>query len=816
MKRIMITSLLSAAALASGHASLAKEQLDFDSNWQFIKKNIAKDANFSQWQTVTVPHTWNAADAQAGGGKDMMSRDGYYRGPACYAKTFTAPQSLKGKRVFLRFEAVSSVAEVYLNGTSLGTHKGAFGAFAFDITKNLKLGGKNELRVFADNSWNENLPPLSGDFPIFGGIYRPVHMIVKEPVCISPLQRGSHGVFLRQQNVSNENATLAIETLLDNASSEDETVKVTYQITDDKGKIVVNAVNTTTVKAAQTATDKVKLTVKNPRLWHGRIDPYLYNVKVTVSQNNKVFDTFTAKQGFRYFHVDGEKGFFLNGKPYQLWGINRHQCREDKGWAISKQDHDQDIEIIDEMGTRAIRLAHYPHAEYFFQRCDEKGILVTAELPIVDCVRNSKEFWDNTIFQMNEIIDTYANYTSVFAYGLYNELYHRKSDDATKLLGEVNRICKTRDPNRLTYGGTNQGQRRGAQTEFLNKGLDLLAFNGYAGWYGGSSAGMKSSIANYQKIGGNRGIAISEYGAGASIKHHETTAKKPRPTGKWHPENYQSQHHEIQFEIMKKTPYVWGTFVWNMFDFVSVWRNEGDRPGINDKGLVSHDRKTKKDGFYFYKANWTDTPVLYITSRRHVKRAEKVTPVKVYSNVGAVTLTVNGKVVGTKKPNDMKIAIWNDINLKEGKNTIVITSGKHRDSCNWTLTKETVAKFRGTADQTIEGSDSNLVFDGSMFSRWTTSKKGAVIAKTFKKPVTAEIIAIAWYKGDMRTYKFKIQVSSDQKKWQTIFDGKSHQSAADLSRYEVPKSTFKHLRIICNGNNENDWSSIWEVQCPAN
>ncbi len=784
--------------------------------WKFIKQKEPVNSDTTGWESVTIPHTWNAVDAQNGGGKDMMSRDGYYRGPACYVKTFSLPSSLYGKRLFIRFEAVSSKAEVYLNGKLIGAHKGAFGAFAFDISKDVKFGQKNELRVFANNEWDETLIPLSGDFPIFGGIYRPVHLLVKNRVCISPLQRGSHGVFMRQDNVSLESATLVISALLDNDSQSIANVKVDFEISDATGNVVAASSKSVTVATNSSTATSTKLTLKKPHLWHGRIDPYLYNVKVSVSQNGKVIDQYTGRQGFRFFKIDGEKGFFLNGKPYQLWGINRHQCQENKGWALTKEDHDLDIDIIDEMGTRAIRLAHYPHSEYFFQKCDEKGILVTAELPIVDCVRDSKEFYNNTVFQMNEIIDMYGNMTSVFAYGIYNELYHRKSTDGTALLHAIQKLCKERDPSRYTYGGTNQGTRGGKRSEALNKGFDHLAFNGYAGWYGGGSAGMKGAIAYYQRIGGNRGIAISEYGAGASIKHHETVPRKPRPTGKWHPENYQSQHHEIQFEQMKKTPYVWGTFVWNMFDFCSVWRNEGDRPGINDKGLVSHDRKTKKDGFYFYKANWTKTPVLYITSRRHTLRGEKVTPIKVYSNVGKVTLTVNGKTIGTKAPSDMMIVSWDDIELVQGENSIVITAGKYQDSCKWTLSKDAKEKFRGTADNTIEGDDPALVFDGSLFSRWTTSKKGTMITKSFKNPVTAEIIAIAWYKGDSRTYKFKMQVSNDKKSWKTIFDGKSRQSAADLSRYEVPKSTFKHLRIICNGNNENNWSSIWEVQCPAN
>lgn len=804
-KKIITGSLLVICTLGNLHASA----LNMSKDWKFIKEKTELTTPIDSWENITIPHTWNAFDAQNGGGIDKHSKDGYYRGPASYAKSFIAPKSFAGKRLFLRFDAVSTAAEVYLNGSRLGDHKGGFTAFAFEITDIVKIGQMNEIRVMATNAWNENIPPLAGDFPIFGGIYRPVSLIVKEQVCISPLHNGSHGVFLRQENVSKQAATLNVKTRLNNAGKTAIDTTVKYELIDTDGNVVAEASDQKNVLAQGEVESSVPLKLDHPHLWNGRMDPYLYTVRISVIVNGKQVDRFSMKQGFRFFNVDPNKGFFLNGEPYQLWGINRHQDQEDKGWALTFEDHKLDMNIINEMGTRAIRLAHYPHSEYIYQMCDEMGIMVTAELPLVDCITDSPEFTENTTQQMNEIIDLQGNYTCVFAYGIYNEMYQRKSPPAENLLTEMHSLCKRRDPTRYTYGGTNKGSRMD-----LNRTTELLAFNGYLGWYRGTSSEVTTHIKSYLKAAEGRGVAVSEYGAGASIKHHETRTKKPRAAGKWHPEEYQAQHHEIQFEVMKKTPQVWGTFLWNMFDFASVWRDEGDRPGINDKGMVTHDRKTRKDAFFFYKANWTEDPVLYITSRRHTLRSETDTPIKIYSNQGAVTLSVNGEEIGTQNSNDMKIARWDSVTLKEGKNIIKVTAGNQEDTCTWTVdTKNPRTPHKMIIEK--KGNKPALAFDGKMDSRWTDNKKGATLNRSWEKPITAEVIAIAWYEGDKRTYDFQMQVSNNKEKWDPIFSGKSTQNAEDLSRYEIPKTTFKHLRIICNGSDKNVESSIWEVQCPA-
>lgn len=648
---------------------------DFLRGWSFLKSGANPNADTSNWEKVDLPHTWNALDGQT---------RKYYRGPGVYCKTFRLDEDTQGKRVFIRFRGVASKAQIYLNGELLGEHKGAFGPFCYELSDLLDYDGENELRVLADNSHDNTIPPLSGDFNIFGGIYRPVELLIENPVCISPLRRGSHGVSARQRNVSDAAADLEIGTLVDNGTEREQRVALRSSLIDADGRSVAEAESESVCRPNAARELKTKLHLADPHLWNGIKDPYLYGVKLQLICDGEVVDSYEFEQGFRFFDIDPEKGFFLNGKRYPLWGVNRHQDWEDMGWALTPKQHERDMELIAEMGARSIRLAHYPQSEYFFQLCDRNGLLVTAELPLVNKVDKSAAFAENSRLQMEEMIDLYGNYTSVFAYGLFNEIYHRRSDNADSVLNEMNALCHRRDDTRYTYGATNQGGRHPE----LNHCTDLLAFNGYPGWYGGSSAGMSSTIGRYQKLGGSRGIGISEYGAGASIKQHETHPDKPVPKGRWHPEEYQTLHHEKQFEIIRNDPRVWGSYVWNMFDFASNSRNEGDRGGINDKGLVTHDREVCKDAFYFYKANLSTNPVLYIASRRHKRRSELENPVKLYSNVGPAELFVNGKSAGVKEPNDMHIARWEEVCLEEGVNRIVVKSTdagtQFEDECVWT------------------------------------------------------------------------------------------------------------------------------------
>ncbi len=652
----------------------------FTQDWRFAKVVERPTTDSDKWESINLPHTWNAIDASNGGGTDMQSRDGYYRGPGWYSKTFHVDKSSQGKRLFLRFEGVSSVADVYLNGKHLGQHRGAFGAFCFEITGLCKQDSENLLLVRADNTWRKEVAPLSGDFAMYGGIYRPVSLITKETTCIDPLDYASSGIYISQKNVSKDSAEVTVLSKLDSALPQ-KSVKVDCRILDHTGEVYAEQSATTTITNKGEVAHEFSL--ENPHLWNGRSDPYLYTVEITLWHDGKILDTCQQSLGLRSYHIDPEKGFFLNGKPYKLYGVNRHQDRAGKGWAVSSSDHAEDIQLIEEIGARGLRLAHYPQASEAYQLCDEAGILVWAELPLVDCITEGPAFAENAKQQLRELIRQHYNHPSIFCWSLFNEMYHRESADFTSLLEELNSLSKAEDPYRLTIGATNKLREK------LCNVTDALAFNKYPGWYGGGPEEMHKWLAKYNELGNHRGICVSEYGAGASIKHHEQNPRKAVPKSRWHPEEWQAVVHEGNYQSIKNAEYCWGSFVWNMFDFASVWRTEGDADGINDKGLVSYDRKVKKDAFYFYKTNWSDSTVLHITSKRHTNRKNAKTPIKIYANSESVDLFVNDEFIGTREPNDICIAKWDSVELQKGENSIRVEASVSgniiTDTCTWNV-----------------------------------------------------------------------------------------------------------------------------------
>jgi len=649
-------------------------------NWEFLLGDWTPGSEGGDWSSVTLPHTWNAVDALNGGGKDNQSRDGYYRGPGWYRTEIRIPDALDGQRLFLHFEGVGSVADCHFNGTFLGQHRGAFGAFCYEITDHVNHGGPNRLLVRADNTWREDVLPLSGDFPAFGGIYRPVHLIVKDRLCISPLNHASPGVFITQRDVSRESATVEVRVELDNRGG-DTSAQVCIAIKNAEGDVLANSSTELQVETKAEVSQVFQL--RDPHLWHGRIDPYLHTVEVSVLRDGVLVDSSVQPLGLRFIQIDPEKGFFLNGEPYQLYGVSRHQDKAGKGWALTEQDHAEDLAIVAEIGARGLRTGHYPSAASVYDLCDRLGILVWIEIPLVDRVSNDPNLPANAREQLTEMIRQHFNHPSIFCWGIFNEMYHRESPDAQELIGNLVDLAHSEDSGRPTVCAVNK------RREDLCRSTDLLALNTYPGWYDGEFEDIVGLVHEFNERGGNRGIAVSEYGAGASIHHHENPPSKPDPNGQWHPEEWQSLFHEATYSMLCRTPYCWGSFVWNLFDFASTWRDEGDAPGINDKGLVTFDRKIRKDAFFFYKANWSDEPVLYITSRRHTERFESVVPVKVYSNSDSVVLTVNGERIGALPVGENRIVIWSQIELRPGENHILVEAIRLgqtlTDSCVWSF-----------------------------------------------------------------------------------------------------------------------------------
>lgn len=653
----------------------ARQILPVSGEWSFYKGDVKSNRpDVSAWDKVTIPHTWNKEDGTG------SSNNNYYRGAGVYSKNLHLPKEMKNKSIYVRFEAVSSIAEVYVNGRYVGKHEGAFNAFCFDITRFVKIGENNQLVVKATNEWDKNVIPLAGDFTVFGGIYRPVSLIVLNPVNITPLDFASSGVYVKQTEVDDSQATLDITTKLNNETDVTQPVDVKFTLLNQKGA-VEQAFSQRIVLSKKSKKDILQqLVVTQPLLWNGRKNPYMYTLQVEVLQNGRLLDEVKEKIGLRYFHIDPQKGFFLNGDPYNLRGVNRHQDREGSGWAITNKEHDEDVALIKEIGANGIRLAHYPHSNYFYSLCDEAGILVWAEIPFIERATYTPEFLENAKLQLEELIRQSYNRPSIFCWGLFNELSQGEPHEIVK---ELNDLAHRTDPTRFTVSAPNHEKRP------ENLISDYLAYNTYPGWYWATPDAMGGSLENWNRLGGEKGICVSEYGAGASVFHHEQNVNRaPKTDGPWHPEEWQSWVHEENYRQIDDRKFVWGSFVWNMFDFAVASRNEGDRRGINDKGLVTYDRKTKKDAFYFYKANWSEEPVLYITSRRHVERNEAITDIKVYSNARGLILYVNDECKGSVCAEN-GVFVWKEIQLKPGKNVISVSGRKGEtiisDTCEWTL-----------------------------------------------------------------------------------------------------------------------------------
>jgi beta-galactosidase len=676
MRKIGFGKWLLAVAVMVGLSCWAAERtvLPLESGWRFHLGEVpgAEQPGFADaaWDAVTVPHTWNAQDGQT---------RKYHRGIGWYRLTLK-PQVQPGRRLFLRFEAASIIAQVYVNGEKVGEHRGAFGAFCFEITKFVKPGIAAVVAVQVDNSHQADIAPLAGDFNMFGGLYRPAALLVLDEPCITPLDYASPGIYIRQEKVATAQADLAITAKLSQAGAAAVPVTISASIVDAAGHEVAKATTEATLPPQATTPVVLKAAVPNPHLWNGRADPYLYAVTVTVARDGKIVDAVTQPLGIRTFEFDKARGFLLNGVVTPMRGVNRHQDRDNKGWAVSEADHLQDIEMICEIGANALRLAHYQHSETIYRLCDQKGILVWAELPCVNLLNTTDAFKANAAEQLRELIRQNYNHPSIFCWSLWNELLNGarlSKEERPKtieawcgIVKELNDIARQEDPDRKTACATNSSTK-------LNQIADLLAWNRYPGWYGPLGG-----------LGGGGFGAISEYGAGANILHHEQgRTKGPDTRGQWHPEEWQAIAHEKAYASFAKEPLKWGSFIWNMFDFSADNRNEGAIPGRNDKGLVTYDRKIRKDAFFFYQANWRqDIPVVYITSRRDTPRKTATTPVKVYSNCPDLKVTVNGNplppVTGSNG-----VFVWNDIPLNPGKNTIEATGTRNgkteRDACTW-------------------------------------------------------------------------------------------------------------------------------------
>ena len=596
---------------------------------------------------VALPHTWNAFDGQDGG-------NDYWRGIGTYE--IDLPNPTKGKKQYIEIQGANHVATVYCNGKELGTHKGGFSTFRYDLTSAMKASG-NVLTVVVTNAISD-IYPQAADFTFYGGLYRDVNFVEVNETHFDLLKHGTDAVFVTPH--------CSGKTRLDLFPVNAAGCTLAVELKDAEG----NTVGTGAAEAADHA--HVIIDIKNPHLWNGMADPYLYTAVASILMGEEVLDTVEVLYGYRSFHVDANTGFWLNGKNVPLHGVSRHQDRLDKGWAISKADHEQDIALIKEVGANTIRLAHYQHDQYFYTLCDKTGFALWAEIPFISKFIPTEEAYENTLSQMTELVAQNYNHPSIFFWGISNEiLIGADIEPLRKNLRDLHALAKSMDPSRLTTLAQVSGTPMDSEHNYIT---DLVSYNHYFGWYGGDVAQNGPWFDAYHKLNPDIPLGVSEYGVENIVKWHSAT-----PMNHDYTEEYANYYHHEMLKTFAARPYLWSTHVWNMFDFAADARNEGGIQGRNDKGLVTYDRSLKKDAFFIYKAYWTVDPMVYIAGRRWVDRAPEERSITVYTNCDEVTLVVNGAEVETKVAVDHCV-VFENVALKDGENTVSVKSGEVSDT----------------------------------------------------------------------------------------------------------------------------------------
>lgn len=665
LRNFSLASILLACLLGSICKAEAREVTPFNNGWEFKKGPFPTDAMQTaarwnaDWEQVNVPHTWNADDMQ-------KKTNSFYAGVAYYRKHYVFPESLEGKRLFLRFEGVGACAEVYVNGYLVGTHKGAYSAFVCEIGSQVRLGEENEIVVKADNAARPDVIPVNHAlFGVYGGIYRPVWLIVTEPCNIVVNDCASPGVYITQKNVSKQSADVSVRVKLDNATLAPAALELENAIYTREGKLVKVHRQSfeLTPQGVQNYVSDFK--ISHPHLWQGREDPYLYKVVSRLKQDGQVIDEVIQPLGLRKYEAVAGKGFFLNGKKYPMYGVTRHQDWWGMGSALTNREHDFDLEQIMEVGATTVRFAHYQQSDYIYSRCDTLGLIIWAEIPFVNRVTGQE--WDNVHQQMRELIRQSFNPPSIYVWGIHNEVYHPHGYTAA-LTQSVHDLCKLEDPDRYTVAVNGYGHAEHP----VNGNTDIQGMNRYFGWYEKKIQDIKPWIEKMEKEYPWQRLMLTEYGADANIEHQTELLGDALNWGSdFYPETFQTKTHEYQWGVISQHPYILASYLWNMFDFAVPQWKRGGVDARNMKGLITFDRKIRKDAFYWYKANWSKEPVLYLTQRRNTERERRETSVTVYSNLGTPRVFLNGRELdGVRKGYTDVHYIFDQVTLAEGRNVL--------------------------------------------------------------------------------------------------------------------------------------------------
>ncbi|MDL2309940.1 beta-galactosidase [Parabacteroides sp. OttesenSCG-928-B22] len=699
MIKRMLNSLLVGLFFVTTLSAQGRVVEPFNNGWSFKKAPTTTELSVNArtwgvgWQPVHLPHTWNARDMQ-------VAAANFYEGVGYYKKTYRLPEAWEGKRLFLHFEGVGACAEVYVNGELATEHKGGYSAFACEITKLLKAGEENEIMVKADNKARPDVIPVNHHlFGVYGGIYRPVRLVATDPYAICVTDNASSGVYITQKNVSRKQAEVEVKVKLDNGSLQLAPVTLKNTIYDQSGKLIKTHSQSFDLSPQGIHSFTSSFTIKNPHLWHGRKDPYLYKVVSQLIREGKVIDEVVEPLGLRHYEARAGEGFFLNGEKYPMYGVCRHQDWWGLGSALQNEHHDADLATIMDLGATTVRFAHYQQSKYLYSRCDTLGLIIWAEIPFVNRVTGQEA--ENARNQLREMIRQNFNHPSIYVWGLHNEVY-RPHEYTRELTQSLHDLAKTEDPDRYTVSVNGYGHMEHP----VNMVADIQGMNRYFGWYEKRLQDIEPWIEGLEKNYPHQKLMLTEYGADANIAHQtEYLGESLNWTKEFYPETFQTKTHEYHWSVIANHPYILASYLWNTFDFAVPMWERGGVPARNMKGLVTFDRKIKKDSYFWYKANWSEEPVLYLTQRRNPDREKKITSVTVYSNIGTPQVYLNGvELTGIRQGYTEVHYVFDEVTLQDGVNVLKAVA-THRgetyeDQIEWNYSGE---KKREADTYTIKG-----------------------------------------------------------------------------------------------------------------
>jgi len=729
------------------------------------------------WTTVSVPHTWNRVgyykDAPAShinNAQNVVTTQGV----GWYKLVFTPPANVDGMESFLQFDAASRIATVWLNGTMLGTHRGGFSRFRLDSTATLKPGQQNTLTVKVDNtkpalgSSTADVLPLTGDFFVYGGLYRPVSLVFTRKMHLDLMDYGSAGVYAKTTSIASGRAQVEVRALVRNDSEQSGTVVLRTKLVDAQGKVAGQEEQTVTVGPASVEERTANMAVPHPHLWQGVQDPYLYRLVVELSnKSSEEVDLVSFPFGVRQVRFDSNEGLYLNGKHVAVHGVGYHQDREGKGWAREPEDIAADEATMREMGVTGIRLTHYQHGQPIHDLADRDGLVLWDEIPLVsqwtlgESLQPTAALRENARQQLRELISQDFNHPSVITWSIGNEIDFGNSmpafvgnksgarPDPLPLLKELNQLAHELDPDRPTTLATCcEGIQYAPDTvvPITASVTDLSGANRYFGWYYNTPADLGPNLDTLHHTRPSQPMAVTEYGAGGAVSLHSDNALGgPESRNRPQAEEYESYIHEQNWSTMRSKPYLWGTFLWNSFDFATTTRSEGNSQDINTKGIVTFDHKYRKDAYFFYKANWTETPTVHINSSLYTERAYQTADVRVYSNAPKTSLKVDGKLIGMLADCPDRICVWNGIVLSPGVNEIVATGSFPKrdvdDQVQWHLSDAAAKSVNIDCGALVAGSSPDKRFGSDTFFEGGTAQVISGPGVGFRAPAPASIAA---------------------------------------------------------------------------